>query len=193
MDANGNDTSDICHEVDDIHCEQNVFNEPTKIPRQPRRRRKLVHTITKNKDTINAKLDTRPLIDSLISRWNSIPGDVNSTSKLFNNILRTECSELKMQLDYPYFDSTINDAIEYQSDHIYELDDATDWINIDLNVDRNCTLRQHNLYGYRITNTIDDDVIMAKRYNICNLKRLVSTVTQFNFLSEWSLIMRLIR
>lgn len=148
---------------DSMYFEQNIFNgqsSPIKKARK-RRVRKLDHTVTKNKETINGKLDTRPIVDSLFSRWNDIPGDVNSTNKLFNNLLRTQRSDLKLNSSSNFFDASVNEPIEYNEDYIYDVSDA-DCLEIDLDIDPKLTLRL-NLLGYQISNSISDDVILARR------------------------------
>lgn len=131
----------------------------TAAPKTRKKRvRKNVSTITKNKETLNAKLDTIPLPDPLFSKLNSIMGDVTSSNRLLLSILRTSNSSMKLTLDNHYWDSSECEPIEYKEDNTYECTDA-DLLeqSIQLNIPSKYKIRQQ-LSGYLITNTpIDDD------------------------------------
>lgn len=137
---------------------ENADNETTAPKTRKKRVRKNVSTITKNKETLNAKLDSIPLPDPLFSKLNSIMGDVTSSNRLLLSILRTSNSSMKLTLDNHFWDSTECEPIEYKEDNTYESTDA-DLLeqSIQLNIPPKYKIRQQ-LSGYLITNTpIDDD------------------------------------
>ena len=57
---------------------------PTKKVKKQRRQ---ISTITKNKDTINQKLETNPFIDAFFAKMNKYVGDVGSAHRLFQNVV----------------------------------------------------------------------------------------------------------
>ena len=71
---------------------------------KPKRQRKPKSTITKNKDTINGKLDTVPLQDPIFGKLNTIVGSINSSNRLMNNILPTANSELRLCTNFAFWD-----------------------------------------------------------------------------------------
>uniref|UniRef100_A0A1S4H6T5 Condensin complex subunit 2 n=1 Tax=Anopheles gambiae TaxID=7165 RepID=A0A1S4H6T5_ANOGA len=85
----------------------NKENEQT-VTQQPKARkkrtRKVVSTITKSKDSINGPLDTNPFMDPFFAKLNSVVGDVNSSSRLMQNIVPTKQSELRLGMDYAFWD-----------------------------------------------------------------------------------------
>uniref|UniRef100_A0A182P1B6 Condensin complex subunit 2 n=1 Tax=Anopheles epiroticus TaxID=199890 RepID=A0A182P1B6_9DIPT len=85
----------------------NKENEPntTQQPKAKKKRtRKVVSTITKSKESINGPLDTNPFMDPFFAKLNSVVGDVNSSSRLMQNIVPTKQSELRLAMDYPFWD-----------------------------------------------------------------------------------------
>uniref|UniRef100_A0A182K6E6 Condensin complex subunit 2 n=1 Tax=Anopheles christyi TaxID=43041 RepID=A0A182K6E6_9DIPT len=86
----------------------NKENDQT-VTQQPKARkkrtRKVVSTITKSKDSINGPLDTNPFMDPFFAKLNSVVGDVNSSSRLMQNIVPTKQSELRLAMNYPFWDS----------------------------------------------------------------------------------------
>ncbi|XP_011190547.1 condensin complex subunit 2 isoform X1 [Zeugodacus cucurbitae] len=72
---------------------------------KPRRTRRVVSTITKNKDTLNARLDTVPLQDPVFGKLNTIVGSINSSNRLMNNILFTTESELRLRTTFRFWDA----------------------------------------------------------------------------------------
>lgn len=132
---------------------------PQKAAEKKKKRvRKQLSTVTKNKETLNAKLETIPLPDPLFSKLNSIMGDVSSANRLLLNVLQTKESNLKLTMDDRFWDGTKCEPNEYTEPNEY------DWpseqyigLPISLNVHQKHHLRQQ-LSGYLITNTpIDDD------------------------------------
>lgn len=155
----GNDDNDDDHQNADNETDTTEQNEnPAPKPAKKKRVRKTLSTVTKNKDTINAKLDTIPLPDPLFSKLNSIMGDVSSSNRLLLNILETNDSDLKLTLDDKFWDDADGEAVEYRDDNIYECDEESTFeMPVPLNVTSQHRIRQQ-LSGYMVVNTpIDDD------------------------------------
>ncbi|XP_039951582.1 condensin complex subunit 2 [Bactrocera tryoni] len=76
-----------------------------KAKTKPKRTRRVVSTITKNKDTLNARLDTVPLQDPVFGKLNTIVGSINSSNRLMNNILLTAESELRLRTTFRFWDA----------------------------------------------------------------------------------------
>ncbi|XP_049539308.1 condensin complex subunit 2 [Anopheles darlingi] len=70
-----------------------------------KRARKMVSTVTKSKESINAQLDTIPFTDPFFAKLNSVVGDVNSSSRLMQNIIPTKLADLRLRMDYPFWDA----------------------------------------------------------------------------------------
>ncbi|XP_050080254.1 condensin complex subunit 2 isoform X1 [Anopheles maculipalpis] len=71
-----------------------------------KRARKGVSTVTKSKESINGPLDTNPFMDPFFAKLNSVVGDVNSSSRLMQNIVPTKNAELRLCMDYRFWDAT---------------------------------------------------------------------------------------
>ncbi|XP_004533908.1 condensin complex subunit 2 [Ceratitis capitata] len=81
---------------------------------KPKRTRRIVSTITKNKDTLNSRLDTVPLQDPVFGKLNTIVGSINSSNRLMNNILLTTESELRLRTTFRFWDvQTIERGCDY--------------------------------------------------------------------------------
>ncbi|XP_052891538.1 condensin complex subunit 2 [Anopheles moucheti] len=80
---------------------QTVTTQP-KVKKK--RTRNIVSTITKSKEAINGPLDTNPFMDPFFAKLNSVVGDVNSSSRLMQNIVPTKNAELRLGMDYPFWD-----------------------------------------------------------------------------------------
>lgn len=81
--------------------------------KKQKKKRNLVSTITKNKDTINARLDTVPLQDPVFGKLNSIVGSINSSNRLMNNILLTTESELRLRTTFAVWDAQTLPVCDY--------------------------------------------------------------------------------
>uniref|UniRef100_A0A182MY38 Condensin complex subunit 2 n=1 Tax=Anopheles dirus TaxID=7168 RepID=A0A182MY38_9DIPT len=77
-----------------------------------KRTRKMVSTVTKSKDSINAPLETIPFMDPFFAKLNSVVGDVNSSSRLMQNIVPTRSAELRLNMDYPFWDPSESPELE---------------------------------------------------------------------------------
>lgn len=138
--------------------DENADGQPKPAAAKKKRVRKQISTITKNKDTLNARLDTIPLPDSLFSKLNTIMGDVSSSNRLLFNILQTRASDMRLIQNNQFWDSTDCAPNIYSETNEYDwTDDEYKTLPVALDIKDNNNLRQQ-LAGYLITNTpIDDD------------------------------------
>ncbi|XP_075149522.1 non-SMC condensin I complex subunit H isoform X2 [Haematobia irritans] len=81
--------------------------------KKQKKKRNIISTITKNKDTINARLDTVPLQDPVFGKLNSIVGSINSSNRLMNNILLTTESELRLRTTFPFWNAQSLPVLDY--------------------------------------------------------------------------------
>lgn len=81
-------------------------------PRKKKIARKQISTVTKNKESLNARLDTIAPPEPLFSKLNSIMGDVSSSNRLLLSILQTNLSDLKLSLDGKFWDDTPCEPID---------------------------------------------------------------------------------
>lgn len=88
---------------------ENVNSSNQPLDAQPKtkkaRKRKNISTVTKNPETLNARLDTIPLTDPFFAKLNSVIGDTTSSKRLMQNIIPTEDSKLKLRQDMPIWSS----------------------------------------------------------------------------------------
>ncbi|XP_055599381.1 condensin complex subunit 2 [Uranotaenia lowii] len=114
-----------------------------------KRAKKQVSTVTKNKESINATLDTNPFTDPFFAKLNSVVGDVNSSSRLMQNLIPTENGELKLRMDYAFWDAS--DSLELDLDVEEDYEDCSALTTITLySVTRANKLHQTR-EGYVIT------------------------------------------
>ncbi|EDV99066.1 condensin complex subunit 2 [Drosophila grimshawi] len=83
--------------ADDIEPAQAAAPKPKKRTRKA--------TVTKNKDTLNARLDTAPLQDPVFGKLNSTVGSINASNRLMHNVLPTLDSELRLRTNYVFWNS----------------------------------------------------------------------------------------
>ncbi|XP_055903543.1 condensin complex subunit 2 [Eupeodes corollae] len=112
-------TATEANEAGDQDAENPTEAASAPKPVKPKRTRKQVSTVTKNKETLNARLDTVPLTDPVFGKLNSIVGSINSSNRLLNNILPSMDSELRLRLDFQFWDSSSIEAIDYTE--VFEL------------------------------------------------------------------------
>lgn len=114
-----NDADDgVQNEPEATEAGDNDAENPTETasapkPTKPKRTRKQVSTVTKNKESLNARLDTVPLTDPVFGKLNSIVGSINSSNRLLNNMLISNDSELRLRLDFAFWDSSVIESIDY--------------------------------------------------------------------------------
>lgn len=150
------DDTTVAHD-ESVGANVDENGQPAPKPKKKRARR-AVCTITKNKESLNAALETIPLPDPLFSKLNSIMGDVSSSNRLLLNILPTETSSLKLTLEQKHWDPADHPEVHFKDELEYEIpeedlmDKPADW-----SITVRHQLRQH-VRGYTVTNTpIDDD------------------------------------
>uniref|UniRef100_A0A6P4EAW0 Condensin complex subunit 2 n=1 Tax=Drosophila rhopaloa TaxID=1041015 RepID=A0A6P4EAW0_DRORH len=91
----------------------------------PKRQKKNVSTVTKNKDTLNSRLDTAPLQDPVFGKLNSTVGSINASNRLMHNILPSLDSELRLRTTYRFWDS--QESTEEIQDHTTLNADMEEW------------------------------------------------------------------
>lgn len=154
-DENQENEGDNMDNADD----ENGDGQPKPAAAKKKRIRKMASTITKNLDTLNARLDTIPLPDPLFSKLNTIMGDVSSSNRLLMNILPSQTSDMSLILDQKFFRDTDDiEPNEYTETNEYDWsDDKFVKVHVPVHV-RDKNLLRESLSGYLITNTpIDDD------------------------------------
>lgn len=127
-----------------------------KSPKKKKKRvRKAISTVTKNKDTLNGKLDTNIPIDPLFAKWNSMPGDITSPNRMFSNILGTIFSNLSLSSEEQFLDCSECEPVVFSETEEY-LDDDLVKLPLAMKINKMQVLRP-NLSGYQITNRLSDD------------------------------------
>ncbi|XP_055531175.1 condensin complex subunit 2 [Wyeomyia smithii] len=119
-----------------------------------KRARKHVSTVTKNKDTINAKLDTTPFTDPFFAKLNSVVGDVNSSSRLMQNIIPTSNGELRLRMDYGFWDSKESPELDLDAEEDYSSCSMTTVTMNSVTIDNKL---HQTLAGYVITDAPAED------------------------------------
>lgn len=99
--------------------------------KKPKKQRKAVSTITKNKETLNARLDTVPLQDPVFGKLNSIVGSINSSNRLMNNILQTYDSELRLRTTFAIWDASNLPQCDYTEEVEIDTTDAASLVPCD--------------------------------------------------------------
>ncbi|XP_035791930.1 condensin complex subunit 2-like [Anopheles albimanus] len=95
------------------------------LPKAKKKRaRKMVSTVTKSKESINAPLDTNPFTDPFFAKLNSVVGDVNSSSRLMQNIIPTKMSDLRLRMNYPFWDAQESPNLDLDSEPDLTVDEA---------------------------------------------------------------------
>ncbi|XP_065086359.1 condensin complex subunit 2 [Ochlerotatus camptorhynchus] len=96
-------------------------DKATQEPKVKRKRvRKVASTITKNKESINGPLDTNPFTDPFFAKLNSVVGDVNSSSRLMQNLVPTENAELRLRMDYAFWDDSESLQVDLETENYKE-------------------------------------------------------------------------
>ncbi|EDW90484.1 condensin complex subunit 2 [Drosophila yakuba] len=92
---------------------------------KPKRQKKPISTVTKNRDTLNSRLDTAPLQDPVFGKLNSTVGSINASNRLMHNILPSFDSELRLRTTYNFWNSE-ESTVEVQ-DHTTLNADMEQW------------------------------------------------------------------
>nr|XP_016946041.1 condensin complex subunit 2 [Drosophila suzukii] len=96
-----------------------------KAAAKPKRQKKPMSTVTKNKDTLNSRLDTAPLQDPVFGKLNSTVGSINASNRLMHNILPSLDSELRLRTTYSFWNS--EESNEEVQDHTTLNADMEQW------------------------------------------------------------------
>lgn len=156
-DVNDGNDEDITEADDNGNNDPEAAAKPQTQKKVPRRKR-AVHTVTKNKDTINAKLDTMCISEPTFAKLNTVIGDINSSQRLMNYILPTYRSELIHHSSRPFWDSTDHEEVIFNHDKLTEdIVNAKHMITLlpglrSFELDKDHKLRTVES-GYRITDT----------------------------------------
>lgn len=136
----------------------NAMQPTTEQPKAKRKRvRKAISTVTKNKETLNSRLDINQMPDALYFKLNSIMGDTSSSNKLILNFIETNASDLRLTMNDPFWDRREFDETKFSADNNYDLNEAPTELPLNINASNRFTLRQQ-LSSYTISNTpLDDD------------------------------------
>ena len=103
----------------------NSSNQPTQPKTKKARKRKNVSTVTKNPETLNARLDTIPLTDPFFAKLNSVIGDTTSSKRLMQNIIPTEDSKLRLRQNMPNWSSTDQPEVNLDEKKTYNVHDPS--------------------------------------------------------------------
>lgn len=141
----------------DVNNESDQPNpeEEQRPVRKKKRPNRVVSTVTKNKDTINAKLETTTETDAIFAKLNSTVENNNSAKKLLQYVLSSQSSELRLRMNYRLWksnDAPVNDlnGTDVFDDPVLELPE------INWNPTSTDVLRPQ-LAGYVISNTPAED------------------------------------
>lgn len=140
---------------------------------KPKKQRKNVSTVTKNKDTLNARLDTVPLQDPVFGKLNSTVGSINSSNRLMNNILLTTSSELRLKTSFLMWDPNPLPSCDYTEEVDLHNDNELEFAACDrlFKINRPEDIRLRPLHGgYVISDTPeekDDDNKRSRTNSIC--------------------------
>lgn len=123
--------------------------------RKKKRPNRVVSTVTKNKESINAKLETSTETDAIFAKLNSTVENNNSAKKLLQYVLSSQSSELRLRLNFKLWknvDVLDNDpeGADVYNEPVVELPE------IDWNPKTTDVLRPQ-LAGYLISNTPAED------------------------------------
>ncbi|XP_016961703.1 condensin complex subunit 2-like [Drosophila biarmipes] len=92
---------------------------------KPKRQKKPKSTVTKNRDTLNSRLDTASLQDPVFGKLKSTVGSINDPNRLMHNILTSLDSELRLRTTYRFWNS--EECTEEVQDHTTLNADMEQW------------------------------------------------------------------
>lgn len=149
-DGGGND-----HSITEQNIEADVNERPDRPQPKKKKTRRQVSTVTKNKETINGKLDTVPFTDPVFAKLNSVVGNLYSTNRLLYSILPTDNSQLRLRSDYLAWDFTPAVEIGEFDESVYREMPLNEYKLLE-ELQEHHVLRPRN-GGYKILNTPADD------------------------------------
>lgn len=134
-----------------IRVSSNDAQSNATAPARRARKKTQISTVTRNKDTINNKLDTICLTEPTFAKLNSVVGDINSSHRLLNFLLPTMRSELIHFSKHPFWDSTEYPNVLFEQSVDYACMPSSVTKNM-ITLSADLTLRRHvAVQSYRIT------------------------------------------
>lgn len=136
----------------------NASNQP-KDQQQPKKKvkkKRNTSTITKNPESLNARLDTIPLTDPFFAKLNSVIGDTNSSKRLMQNIIPTDDSKLKLRQNMPIW--SVKDQKQLNLDEKFDYKDQKNLRNLKIHLKGFRNKKIANLHlrlglsNYKLTN-----------------------------------------
>lgn len=106
-------------EQDNGNDKENLNNSNHPKVKKPKKRRN-VSTITRNPDTLNARIETIPLTDPFFAKLNSVIGDNTSSKRLMQNIIPTEDSKLELRQNLPIWDVKEQSEMDIEEEEIHD-------------------------------------------------------------------------
>lgn len=140
-----------------------------------KKQRRNVSTVTKNKETLNEKLDTVPFTDPFFAQLNSIVGDINSSNRLMQNLLPSKDGELRLDMHYNFWDKSDKPTMVYDENDAFE-----DFQIIDVEMPEldESDAFHLNLKGYTITDKPAEDETADVEMNNSLRSHTVSLLSQ---------------
>lgn len=134
--------------------QENDQNSANTAKKKDKRKRRAAAVVTKNPDSLNGKLDTNPFTDPFFAKLNSIVGDINSSSRLMQNIIGTKQGALQLRMDTPFWDASPEQPVSYEAEESYENQEIVRIKTLDAN--QNHAIH-HQLKGYSISDKPAED------------------------------------
>lgn len=113
------DDDSFANQADKENASGNQASQEPREKNKRKKKRRVVCTVTKNKDSINERLDTNPFTDPFFAQLNSIVGDINSSNRLMQNLLPSKDGELLLDMHYAYWNADAPTAIDYNDEDTY--------------------------------------------------------------------------
>lgn len=115
----------------------------------------MVSTVTKNKDTLNARLEISQMPDGLYYKLNEIMDESSNSNKMLLSILETKESDVKLTTNDPFWD---NKEIEPFDEMAAEYEGPFTALPLTINSNPRLSIRQQET-GYKLLETpiLDED------------------------------------
>lgn len=138
-----------------VASDQPNEEEEEQRPVKKKKRNRVVSTVTKNKDSINARLETTTETDAIFAKLNSTVENNNSAKKLLQYVLSSNSSELRLQMNYKIWKNDDAPTNDLNSTDVFE-EPVIELPEINWNPSSTDVLRPQ-LAGYLISNTPTED------------------------------------
>uniref|UniRef100_A0A336LLN1 Condensin complex subunit 2 n=1 Tax=Culicoides sonorensis TaxID=179676 RepID=A0A336LLN1_CULSO len=154
-----NDDDDDDDDDMDRSNPNNAENDPNMAnhdgaKKKQKRKRRAAAVVTKNPDSLNGKLDTNPFTDPFFAKLNSIVGDINSSSRLMQNMVGTKNGALELRMDLPFWDSSPAQPVINDENENYENQEI---VRIKVNDANESHAIHHRLKGYSLSDKPAED------------------------------------